>query len=156
MIARLALALLLLLPLAACADGDGPAPMEMARDEIVILTQDGRRLPFTVEMALSPEEQRRGLMYRESLADDAGMLFLYRADAPRRMWMKNTLIPLDMLFIRADGSIESIAQRTEPLSERVIASRGPVRAVLELRGGLTEEVRIRPGDRVLHPWLGRE
>ncbi len=122
-------------------------------DRLSIETGDGRSFDFEVELAISREQQMQGLMFRETLADDAGMLFLYRDDSVRRMWMRNTLIPLDMLFIRADGTIARIARMTEPLSEAIISSREPVRAVLELRGGLTAELGIATGDRVDYPWL---
>lgn len=128
-------------------------PVTFETDELRIETEDGRVYPFAIELAISPEQQRRGLMFRDHLADDAGMLFLNTDDRIRRFWMKNTFIPLDILFIRADGTIANIARMTEPESERLIKSTGPVRAVLELRGGLTRELSISAGDRVVYPWL---
>jgi uncharacterized membrane protein (UPF0127 family) len=111
------------------------------------------RFEFQVELAVSPEQRRQGLMFRESLADDQGMLFDFGKPQAITMWMRNTYVPLDMLFIDADGEIAQIAANTQPLSDAVIASRAPARAVLELRGGVTEELGIQPGDRVVHPWF---
>jgi uncharacterized membrane protein (UPF0127 family) len=109
------------------------------------------RFEFQVEVAITPAERSRGLMYRRELADDRGMLFDFGNTGPASMWMRNTYIPLDMLFIEADGRIRKIAAETEPLSEEVISSGGPVRAVLELRGGITDELGIEPGDQIIHP-----
>jgi uncharacterized membrane protein (UPF0127 family) len=106
---------------------------------------------FTVEVARTPEEQGRGLMFRESLADDAGMIFPFRVPQQASFWMRNTLIPLDMIFIRQDGTIESIAANTVPRDETSVRSGEPVIAVLELRGGRAAELGIVPGDRVSWP-----
>ena len=103
---------------------------------------------FDVEVAQTPAEQTRGLMFRRSLAADSGMLFLYLPPQTATFWMKDTLIPLDMLFIRADGTIAMIAARTEPNSLETISAGTPVVAVLELNGGRAEELGIRQGDRV--------
>jgi uncharacterized protein len=117
----------------------------------LIIEAESRRFEFVVEMAVSPEQRRRGLMFREGLAEDRGMLFDFGALQRASMWMRNTYVPLDMLFIDADGRITQIAVDIQPLSDAVIASREPVRAVLELRAGLTAELGIEPGDRVVHP-----
>jgi uncharacterized membrane protein (UPF0127 family) len=106
---------------------------------------------FQVEMAVSPEQRGMGLMFREDLAEDHGMLFDFGKPQRASMWMRNTYVPLDMLFIGTDGRITQIAADTRPLSDAVIASREPVRAVLELRAGVTARLGIRPGDRVVHP-----
>ena len=103
---------------------------------------------FTVEVARSPEEQANGLMHRQSLAPDRGMLFPYAPPQPVAFWMKNTLIPLDMIFIRADGTIARIAANTVPMSLDPVPSLEPVAAVLELAGGRAAELGIREGDRV--------
>lgn len=118
--------------------------------ELVIETRDGKRHDFRVELALSPRQRAQGLMYRPKLAPDAGMLFDYGRETPIAMWMKNTIVPLDMLFIGADGVIKNIAQRTVPGSLAAIPSAGFVRAVLELNAGTTARLGIKPGDRVLH------
>jgi uncharacterized membrane protein (UPF0127 family) len=111
----------------------------------------GQRHKFSIELADTDERRTLGLMYRTSLAADAGMLFDFKMDQPVIMWMRNTRLPLDMLFITRDGRIANIAQRTVPFSETSIYSSGPVRAVLELNGGTAERLGIKPGDRVFHP-----
>jgi uncharacterized membrane protein (UPF0127 family) len=126
---------------AAAAAGLDPLTIETARGP----------LEFQVELAATPAERARGLMFRDRLADDHGMLFDFGEPQQVAMWMRNTFIPLDILFIEADGRIRRIARNAEPLSDKVIASGGPVTAVLELRGGLTSERGIEPGDRVVHP-----
>jgi uncharacterized membrane protein (UPF0127 family) len=108
------------------------------------------RFAFEVELAATAEQRRQGLMFRDSLEDDHGMLFDFGRTAPVTMWMRNTYIPLDMLFIDADGQIRRIVENTQPLSDAVIGSGGPVRAVLELRGGMSAELGIQPGDQVVH------
>ena len=111
----------------------------------------GRVHRFTVEVAGTEEEQAQGLMFRESLADDAGMIFPFSPPRPASFWMRNTLIPLDMIFIRSDGTIARIAANTVPLSEESVQSGETVAAVLELRGGRAAELGIREGDRVSWP-----
>jgi hypothetical protein len=106
---------------------------------------------FVVELAETNEQRAHGLMFRKSLPERQGMLFNFRADQEVGMWMQNTYIPLDMLFIRADGRIHRIAENTEPHSTRTIPSMGPVRAVLELPGGSARKFGIQPGDLVGHP-----
>jgi len=106
---------------------------------------------FQVEVRDTPEGREVGLMHRRSMPEDHGMLFDFGEEAPVAMWMKNTLIPLDMVFIRADGTIARVARQTEPMSTRIIASGEPVRYVLELNGGVTDKLGIQPGDRVKHP-----
>ena len=103
---------------------------------------------FTVEVAHTPEEQANGLMHRQSLAGDRGMLFPYEPPQDVSFWMKNTLIPLDMIFIRPDGTIARIAANTVPLSLDPVPSLEPVSAVLEIAGGRSGELGIREGDRV--------
>jgi uncharacterized protein len=102
---------------------------------------------FIVEIAASPAEQEQGLMFRRSLAPDRGMIFPYDPPQEVGFWMKNTLIPLDMVFIRADGTIARIAQAT-PLSLDTVPSGEPVAAVLEIAGGRVAELAIHAGDRV--------
>lgn len=103
---------------------------------------------FQVEMAITPEEKERGLMFRRELPAGHGMLFDFMVDQPVAFWMKNTYIPLDMFFIRGDGRILRIAENTEPLSERNIPSGGAVRGVLEVIGGTAKKLGIAPGDQV--------
>jgi uncharacterized membrane protein (UPF0127 family) len=119
-------------------------------ERIKILAGPGSRT-FSIEIAEDPAEQARGLMFRPALAADAGMLFVYQTPRPASFWMRNTMIPLDMIFIDDTGRIESIAERTDPYSERVSSSGSDVRAVLEINGGLSRELGIGPGDQVIHP-----
>lgn len=106
---------------------------------------------FSVEMATTEAERQQGLMYRKSLPEGQGMLFDFQRDQEVGFWMRNTYIPLDMIFIRGDGRIWRIAENTEPLSEKIVPSNGPVRAVLEVIGGTARKLGIAPGDRVAHP-----
>ncbi|WP_074204033.1 DUF192 domain-containing protein [Parasphingorhabdus marina] len=106
---------------------------------------------FTVELAQSPEQQARGMMFRTELAPDKGMLFPFPTEKMASFWMKNTVIPLDIIFIRSDGTIESIAARATPYSLEPVQSGEPVAAVLELAGGRAAELSLQPGDRV--DWL---
>jgi hypothetical protein len=106
---------------------------------------------FAVELAVTDEERAKGLMFRKELADGRGMLFDFRREQPVSMWMQNTYVSLDMIFIRADGRIARIAENTEPLSERIIPSGAPVSAVLEVVAGTAKKYGIAPGDRVAHP-----
>ncbi len=92
-------------------------------------------------------------MHRRDMAPDHGMLFDFGVTAPVAMWMRNTYIPLDMLFIRADGEIVNIAHDAVPHSEAILASEGPVRAVLEIPAGISRLLGIKPGDMVMHPTL---
>ncbi|MFL6753764.1 MAG: DUF192 domain-containing protein [Sphingomicrobium sp.] len=103
---------------------------------------------FTVEVAATAEQQERGLMFRNSLAPDRGMIFPYDPPQDVAFWMKNTLIPLDMVFIRADGTIARIAANTTPQSLDPVPSGEPIAAVLEIRGGRSAELGVREGDRV--------
>ncbi|MFL5239589.1 MAG: DUF192 domain-containing protein [Rhizomicrobium sp.] len=118
-----------------------------------IVTRKGVQV-FSVEMATTDEEKQTGLMYRKELADGKGMLFDFNPEQEVSMWMKNTFISLDMIFIRADGRILRIAENTEPQSTRIISSQGPARAVLEVPAGTAQKYGIRPGDRVGHPLFG--
>jgi len=103
---------------------------------------------FQVELAQTVEEVTRGLMYRERLGKFQGMLFVFPEEAPRSFWMKNTLISLDIIFISQDLRIVSIAERAEPLSLKSLQSQGPARYVLEINGGLSAELKIKPGMKV--------
>ena len=112
------------------------------------ITSGGKTHRFTVEVAKTPEEQAMGLMYRTKLAPDRGMIFPFDPPRDASFWMRNTLIPLDMIFVRADGSIANIAANTVPHSEEPVRSDGPVKAVLEIPGGRSAELGIEPGDMV--------
>ena len=106
---------------------------------------------FNVEVALSPKDRSRGLMYRRSLADDAGMLFDFGEEQFVTMWMRNTYVSLDMLFIAEDGTIGHIATETTPLSDTIIPSRVDARFVLEIKAGTSRRLGIQPGDKVSGP-----
>jgi uncharacterized membrane protein (UPF0127 family) len=120
------------------------------RETLVIETQNGPQT-FEVEIADEPRERSVGLMYRREMPKGAGMLFDFGEEQPVSMWMANTYIPLDMLFIRADGTVSSIAERTTPLSERSISSKETVRYVLEINGGVSDALGIEQGDKMSGP-----
>lgn len=141
--------LLAIAPLAGCA-ASGEAPVAARGGELVALsiaTAGGRR-DFQVEMARTEAEQERGLMFRTELAADRGMLFPYDPPRPVGFWMKNTYIPLDMIFIRADGTIARIAENTVPESLDPVSAGEPVAAVLEIAGGNAAAQGIAAGDKV--------
>jgi uncharacterized membrane protein (UPF0127 family) len=127
----------------------GPA-RSAALHPLEIVSKTGVHV-FAVEIADTDAERERGLMFRKSLPAGQGMLFDFKREQPVAVWMKNTLIPLDMIFIRGNGRILRIAENTKPLSERTIPSGGPVLAVLEVIGGTARELGIEPGDRVAYP-----
>ncbi len=120
------------------------------RGTLEITTRSGLHV-FAVELAVTDEERARGLMFRKELPVGQGMLFDFKRDQIVTMWMRNTYIPLDMIFIRADGRIARIAADTQPLSEQIISSGVPVRSVLEVIGGTAKKLGITAGDRVAHP-----
>src|ERR1044072_2234638 len=119
-----------------------------------IVTKSGVQV-FSVEMATTEQEKETGLMYRKELADGKGMLFDFSPEQQISMWMKNTYIPLDMIFIRADGRILRIAENTEPMSTRIISSGGLAKGVLEVIAGTAQKYGIQPGDRVAHPLFNK-
>lgn len=123
------------------------------KSSLVVVT-GGRDIKFDVELALNDAERSRGLMYREKLGPYDGMLFDFHQEAPVSFWMKNTLIPLDMLFIAGDGTIRHIYANAVPLSTDAIPSQFPVRAVLEINGGSARLLGIKPGDKVKHAIFG--
>jgi uncharacterized protein len=127
----------------------GPA-LAAGQSTLEIISKTGVHA-FAVELAANDDERSRGLMYRKELPEGRGMLFEFEHETPVAFWMHNTYIPLDMIFIRSDGSILRIAENTEPLSDRLIPSGGPVRAVLEVIGGTVRKLGIAPGDRVTSP-----
>lgn len=119
-----------------------------------IATRNGVQV-FSVEVVNKDEDRARGLMFRRELPERHGMLFDFDNEENVSMWMRNTYIALDMIFIKADGKILRIAENTQPLSERIIPSGGPVRAVLEIAGGTSKKLGIAAGDRVGHPIFSR-
>jgi uncharacterized membrane protein (UPF0127 family) len=115
-----------------------------------IVTKTGVRM-FSVEMAVTDEQRAKGLMYRKELADGRGMLFDFTPEQSISMWMKNTYISLDMIFIGADGRVTRVAENTEPESTRIVSSGGPAKAVLEVIAGTARKYGIAQGDQVVHP-----
>lgn len=138
---RIVVSLLILCAAALGARADGVVELE---------TGTGTHV-FTIELADTPALRSRGLMFRQSLPEEHGMLFDFGRDGEVSMWMQNTYIPLDMVFIQADGTVHRIARNTTPFSTESIPSHGPVRAVLEINAGAAERIGLRPGDRVRHP-----
>jgi uncharacterized protein len=118
-----------------------------AQDTIEIVTKSGVHA-FAVELAVNDAERSRGLMFRKELPEGHGMLFDFKTDQPVNFWMHNTYISLDMIFIQGDGRILHIAENTQPLSDALVPSGGPVRAVLEVIAGTARKFGIAPGDRV--------
>jgi uncharacterized membrane protein (UPF0127 family) len=120
------------------------------RSALEIVTKTGVHT-FSVEVVANDADRAKGLMYRKSLPEGTGMLFDFHREQEVSFWMQNTYIPLDMIFIRADGRIWRIAENTVPLSTEQVPSRGPVRGVLEVIAGTARKLGIAPGDRVAHP-----
>jgi uncharacterized protein len=119
---------------------------------LTIETSTGRHV-FQVEVASDDASRERGLMDRRYMAADHGMLFEFDRDAPVAFWMKNTYIPLDMIFIASSGVVTHVAANAEPLSERIIPSGGPCVAVLELNGGTAASIGLKVGDKIRHPFF---
>jgi uncharacterized membrane protein (UPF0127 family) len=124
------------------------AQPKLPTEKMVVVTHDGRRIPFEVEMALTQAQQTVGLMFRPTVPDGTGMLFDWGVARESQMWMRNTVSSLDMLFINQDGTIRSIAEHTVPQSLAIIDSHGPVRATVEITAGAAEKLDIRVGDKV--------
>lgn len=123
-------------------------PAEAFSRDIIVIRTNGGSYRFNVELAVSEEERAKGLMFRKELAGDAGMLFLYNQDQAVTFWMKNTYLPLDMIFIASDGKITQIVRGAQPLSENLIPSDTYVRGVLEVNAGIADRYNIEPGDHV--------
>lgn len=149
----LALALLPALPARAQPGVNQPQP-KLPEEPLVIITRDGARHEFRVEMAIDANHQMIGLMFRPSVGPNEGMLFDWGQPRESAMWMRNTITSLDMVFITQEGRIHRIAERTVPLSLATVESRGPVRATLELAAGTAERLNLRVGDRVLQRIFG--
>lgn len=120
------------------------------RAALEIETREGTHA-FDIELALDQPQQRQGLMFRREMAANAGMLFFHGEDVVAAMWMRNTYLPLDMLFVAADGKIVHIVERTVPESLTTVTAGIPVRAVLELNAGTVNRLAIKSGDRLIHP-----
>ncbi len=138
-----------------CAAGAPQAKSPAGLEQLTLCLRSAAKThSFTVEMARTPQEQAQGLMFRTELADNAGMLFPFNEDRVASFWMKNTLIPLDIIFVGRDGRILNIAENTTPYSLEPVVSIAPAAAVLELRGGLTRQMNVKAGDKVT--WTARK
>ena len=146
LLARLMCVAVLVLAASLLVPGQAAA---QALEKLTLVTASGRH-DFQVEVMRTPDERAKGLMFRRFMPADRGMLFDFQRVEPVAMWMQNTYISLDMIFIRADGSVARVAERTEPLSTRTIPSGEPVLSVLELNGGIAEKIGLKPGDKVEH------
>jgi hypothetical protein len=131
-------------PLAACSD----------EGKLVLHTAGGDHT-FNVQVVDTPETRAQGLMFVQELADDAGMLFDFKEEREVSFWMRNTFIPLDMIFIGADGEVKTIHVNARPQDPTSIPSEVPVQFVLEIPGGRSEEIGLEPGDTVEHPRIGK-
>jgi uncharacterized membrane protein (UPF0127 family) len=144
---------LLLWSLSAAAPSSDEQQLDklFSRSTLKIATPDGQLHKFDVWVADNDPRRTRGLMFVEHMADDAGMLFIYPEPQPVGIWMKNTPLSLDILFVRADGRVHRIAENAKPQSTDTIPSNGNVLAVIELKGGTAARMKIRPGAQVIHP-----
>lgn len=139
--------------LSACAGAGTPRDAKGDPLEPLTVTTSTGEHRFMVEIADDDAERQRGLMEREPLADDRGMLFEFPDVAERGFWMRNTPSPLDIIYVDPHGRIVSIAKNATPYSEAVIPSNGPASGVLELRAGRADEIGAKPGDRISHPFF---
>jgi len=133
---------------------DNPLNLVRARTPLTVEQADGTKLGFDVELALTRKHRALGLMYRPELAPNHGMLFIFGQEQQMRFWMKNCLIPLDIIFLHANGTIINIVANAEPGTETGRLSNGPAKAVFEIAGGRAAELGIEPGDIVRHALLG--
>lgn len=125
--------------------GDG---VTFQTSPLTIITQDGQQHNFMMEVAQTEQQQSYGLMFREELADDHGMIFLFSDEEMRGFWMKNTLIFLDIIFVNKAGTIVMVHSMAQPHDRTMISSDLPAKAVIEVRGGLTTDLGIKAGDRI--------
>lgn len=148
---------LLILPFCGCNAEDAATENNLASENsLSIISKDGQEHRFEVELALTPQEMAKGLMYRESMPEEHGMLFYFGQEREVGFWMRNTLIPLDMIFIQSDGTISHIHENAVPHDETAIPSDGLVRAVLELNGGTAQKFGILVGDQVRHEFFAEK
>ena len=137
-------------PIKGLSPQESPAPQKLNEADISILTARGENHELSVELAITGAQHAKGLMHRDKIEAGTGMLFLYHDERERNFWMKNTLIPLDIIFIRHDGAIHHIHSEAQPGSLDLISSNGAVKAVLEIAGGEAEDRNINIGDRVIY------
>ncbi len=133
-------------------NGNAPAGADPIK-YVSIVKSNGQRYDFKIEIALTQEQQARGLMGRKDMDERSGMLFVFPKEEERAFWMKDTLIPLDMLFIRKDGTIHHLHENAQPLDLTSVPSNGPVIAAIELKGGASKKFGIQEGDKVHHPFF---
>ncbi len=133
---------------------DAPAQPESGLETLEIVTASGSH-EFSVEVMRSGPQRERGLMFRRYLPQDRGMLFDFGVERPIMMWMKNTYLPLDMIFIGRTGKVVGVAKDAEPLSEKIIPSGAPAYGVLEVNAGTAAQIGLKIGDSVRHPMFGR-
>lgn len=145
----LTLAVAGMLPVAACAQTSAPVAAEVAFESVRVITTNGPH-DFKVEIADDDYERARGLMYREAMAADHGMLFLFPNVAERSFWMHNTPLPLDIIYISPTAQVVSIQKNAIPYDRTPLRSYGEAVAVLEINGGLSDQLGIKPGDRIEH------
>ncbi len=138
------LIIILTIPLAACG-GDSDSSKTL-----IIESKNGQKHIFNIDIAADSESRIRGLMFVEDMPKDKGMLFVYPSEMEASFWMKNTLIPLDIIFIKSDGTINHIYHMAMPLDETSISSQGTVKAALEINGGLAAKLGIKTGDKIIH------
>jgi uncharacterized membrane protein (UPF0127 family) len=136
----------------ACAQSENDG-VKFERSSLVIVTA-AREIKFDIDMATTEPQREHGLMFRKQLGAYEGMLFDFFREQPVSFWMKNTLIPLDMVFIAADGTVRHVHANAVPMSTDTIPSEAAVRAVLEINGGTARLLGIKPGDKVKHPIFG--
>lgn len=132
-----------------------PMPSIAAGTGTLVLKTSSGDHSFNIEVMVTDQERALGLMFRRSLPEDGGMLFIYDPPQPATMWMRNTLIPLDIVFISVDGCVHRIESNAEPFSETLIPSDGDVAAVLELNGGEADKIGLKRGDKVIYPGLAK-
>jgi uncharacterized membrane protein (UPF0127 family) len=147
---RLFVCALALLAVAAVA----PVRADSGLETLEIVTASGVKT-FQVEVMRTESERARGLMFRRYMPEDRGMLFDFKIEQPVMMWMKNTYLPLDMIFVSRAGKVVSIARDAEPMSETIIPSGGPAYAVLELNAGAAARIGLKAGDQLRHPIFRR-
>lgn len=146
---RFAVFIIVLVLVTGCEPDKSQAQGGFLTDRLIIQSQDGTKHKFNIELAISQEQQQQGLMNRTEMGENEGMLFWFGGkEEQRSFWMRNTLIPLDMLFIKANGTIHHIHSNARPLDLTGVPSNGKVAAVLELNGGTAEKLGIKPGDTV--------
>lgn len=123
---------------------------KMEWSELAIQTKEGKSETLRIELAVNDKQREKGLMFRTQMDDDAGMLFDFGKSREIYMWMKNTYIPLDMVFIKEDGTIHHLVRKTTPLSKTLIGSAGPIRFVLEVKAGTIDKLGIQTGAKLQH------